>query len=518
MNSSHGITETPLNFNPGSSSHGEDQEAFAWTEPVFFGEVPTDPIYADALPGWLGQFVKSVSDSTQTPEGMAVMMALAVMATCLQRKIEISPGGDYVEPVSIWTVTALPPASRKTAVKTALTSALRRWEKDQAIKLQPEIDKVESERKISQDRIKELETKAAKAENEESRAAIVEEVGKLKHSIREHAELRAPQLSTSDVTPEQLQNLLMEHGERMAVLSDEGGIFEIMTGLYSDGKVNIDVFLQGHAGSPVRVNRAQRTVVLDKPALTFGLCVQPEVIAELNQGSKRRLRGSGALARFLYCLPESNVGSRDVRKSMPVDPALAAQFETNVRLWLNIEGDTLQNGEYQPKRLTLSAEALDYWLTFSQHIENNQGPGREYESFQDWTGKLPGAALRIAALCHVAEFGSVGVVNAATMERSLNLCTKLISHARAAFDLMATDAAIADAKFILQWILAEGADKFLKNNLHRLGRFSKSKVDRLNKALEILADRGIISKQQSFGPGKPTQYFWVNPKLVVKNV
>ena len=37
----------------------------------------------------------------------------------------------------------------------------------------------------------------------------------------------------------------------MAVLSDEGGIFDIISGFYSEGRSNIDLFLQGHSGGGV---------------------------------------------------------------------------------------------------------------------------------------------------------------------------------------------------------------------------------------------------------------------------
>jgi putative DNA primase/helicase len=58
---------------------------------------------------------------------------------------------------------------------------------------------------------------------------------------------------------------------------------------------------------------------MQKPALTFGLAVQPEIISDLASGNKARFRGNGMLARLLYCLPQSTVGSRDVtkRRSVP---------------------------------------------------------------------------------------------------------------------------------------------------------------------------------------------------------
>lgn len=45
--------------------------------------------------------------------------------------------------------------------------------------------------------------------------------------------------------------LLHEHGDRLAILSPEGGIFDLIAGRYSStGAPNLDHFLKGHAGDP----------------------------------------------------------------------------------------------------------------------------------------------------------------------------------------------------------------------------------------------------------------------------
>ncbi|MBS1991700.1 MAG: DUF3987 domain-containing protein [Cyanobacteria bacterium SZAS LIN-3] len=492
-------------------------EAIMWEEPLLFGEIVTPPVTADVLPPWLRDYVRSVSACTQTPEGMGVMMALSVLATCLQRKFVISPKqGGYSEPLSLWTVTSLPPASRKSAVVGALTLPLQVWEKEQGIKMRTKIEEVAAERVVNDKRCEDLNKKAAKTDSTEQRRELLKEIAELKASTPD--EMRPPQLYTGDVTPETLQSLLVDHKERMAVLSDEGGIFEVMAGLYSDGKVNLDVFLQGHAGSPVRVNRSQRSVTLERPALSFGLTVQPSVLADLGQGNKKRLRGNGCLARFLYLIPESNIGSRDVTRSTAVGEGLVSQYETNIRHLLAIEPDLDEQGKAVECRLLLTPEALASFQKFAQYVENNQGSGRDFEQIQDWTGKLPGAALRVAGLCHIAEYGAkTNLVGVETMERALDLCQSLIRHAEAAFQMMGADPGIDDAKYILAWLSHQGGDKFLKRDVHRLGRFKNCKVDRLHRALDVLIDRNIISgKHKNPATGKPTQYYYINPILVIK--
>lgn len=485
-----------------------------WDDPILFGEIKTPEIPANMLPAWLGEYVWAVSKATQTPPGLAVMMGLATVATCLQKRFEVCPYGDtYTEPLNLWTVTALPPATRKTAVVSLLTEPLSEWEKEQANKLKLKIDEIETVRAINLKRCQQLESNAAKTEDNQERALLIQEISLLKQGTPE--EIHPPRLWTGDVTPERLQNLLSEHGERMSLLSDEGGIFEILSGLYSDGKVNMDVFLQSHAGKSVRVDRGSRMVYLNKPALTFGLTVQPDIIRELSQGDKRRFRGNGTLARFLYCLPKSNIGQRDVTQRVVIPADLRNQYYAEIQTLLDIPPLQDENGLEKPRLLSLDAEALKSWMTFSQWVENNQGEGKEFESIQDWTGKLPGAALRIAGICHLVEFGANRVtINKTTIERALDLAELLIKHAQAAFESMGNDPALDDAKTILKWLLKQGKDFFKQNECHKAlhGRFRR--VERLLKAFNVLVDHNVISKPERLeSTKKPSTVYRVNPVI-----
>ena len=90
-------------------------------------------------------------------------MALPVLAACIQKRFEVSPYGDtYTEPLSLWTLTALPPASRKTAVLDALRKPISEWERDELVRLNPQIERIEDERDIIEARILELKKLASK--------------------------------------------------------------------------------------------------------------------------------------------------------------------------------------------------------------------------------------------------------------------------------------------------------------------------------------------------------------------
>lgn len=480
-----------------------------WPDPILPGTLRTPPIPPDVLPSWLADMARAVSASTQTPPALAVMSALAVLATVLHRRFEVAPfGGDYTEPLALWTLSASPSGTRKSAVLNAMLGPLVRWEKLLRDRMRGEIAKVNATRAVAKKRIERLLVDAAKAKEPSEREAIRAEVEREETEMPE--EIRAPRLFTGDTTAERLQAMLVEHGERMAVHSDEAGIFLIMAGIYNGGAANIDVFLQGHAGTPMRVDRAGRSAHVDKPALSFGLMVQPDVMSEVAGSS--RFRGSGLLARFLYAMPASNVGTRDVRKHTPIPEEVAAEYRDY--LFSLLQG--VPGAVEAPKVLTLSEAARDVWLDLAEEIERQQGEGGRFESINDWTSKLPGAVARIAALLELAETGlQAEEVSHAAMDRALKLGRLLIPHAQAAFGLLGTDAVDNDAAAILKWARASGLDEFTRRECQKAqeGRFRS--MDRLQKALARLEHQDVVREFKRHNKGAPpTTAYKVNPKAL----
>jgi len=482
--------------------------------PLLFNDLDTPDIPVGLMSGWLGEYVDAVARHTQTPPAMAVMLALATVATCTAKRFDVSPhGGDYVEPLPLWVAVVMPPASRKTAVFKAMTAPLVEYEKFQVEQLAPLIRDVALRREVIEQRIDKLKKDAARTNEPAKREALFSEIATLQADLPEL--ILVPQLWTSDITSERLQGLLVDHGERMAVLSDEGGIFENMAGLYGDGRANLDIFLKGHAGSAVRVDRQGRTANLDAPAITFGLAIQPAVMTDMASGGKKRFRGNGTLARFLYAVPRSNVGSRDVREVYSIPQGVAMRYRDGLFRLLAVPPQMI-DGREVARRLTLTVDALDSWHAFGEMIEKRQGPGGELESIADWSGKLPGAALRIAGILHLVEYGAnpPAQIGPATMERALDLCDLLIDHAKAAFAMMEADPATADAKAIYQWIEAGRLARFRRGEVYRQlkGRFT-GKQERLDKALRELEARAIVTAATEPTAGRAATIYIVNPTL-----
>lgn len=491
-----------------------------WDEPLPFNQIETPELSPELLPGVFGEYAAALSAALQTPPTMATLYALSVVALCLQRKYKVSPfvGDDYAEPVCLFVLVLADSGERKSALIQRLLKPVLLKEAKLADQMRNAIVEVDTLRKIAQRRAERLQGEASKEDSAVRRGEIVHEITEMAEQTPD--ELRVRRFFTGDVTPERLQAMLAEHGGVMSVMSDEGGIFLVLAGVYSGGEAVVDVVLQAYSGSPIRVDRGSRTAVIDRPALTFGLGMQPDLLKDMAPAAKRKFRSSGLLARFFFGLPATRIGKRDMGKHFTIPTELEARYRGEVLRLLELEPRTdVAEGEDDEHVLQLTDAARDSWVKFAQKIENAQADGGPMESMRDWCAKLPGGALRVAGLFHVAGHGKPDEqISEDTMRRAVDLCKGLIRHAQAVFDLIGADPATDDAKVCWRWIERRAEPEFLRSELHRAHHTRFDKIDRLIAALETLKTRNLIAgpfKGTATG-GRPPIYYEVNPLAMKK--
>jgi len=155
----------------------------------------------------------------------------------------------------------------------------------------------EERKQVATKAVERQRNKAAKAEGDEAQAAFDEVIGAAQ--IADGIEVPPiPRLLADDATPEAAASLLAEQGGTLAIISAEGGIFDIIAGRYSPKAApNMDLWLKGHSGDPLRVDRKGRPPEhIPRPALTLGLMIQPTVLGAI--AANHQFRGRGFLARI----------------------------------------------------------------------------------------------------------------------------------------------------------------------------------------------------------------------------
>jgi replicative DNA helicase len=407
-------------------------------EPSAPGELARLPFPSRALPGALRAFVEAESTFSETPPDLAGVLALAACSAAIAGKVRLRVRGDHVEPLNLMFVVAMPPGERKSAVFASAFAPIEAYEKALAESMRPMLAKAAAEREALQGTIADLRRRLRKAPVEQKPELEAE----LADTIRKRDEApppTPPRLLASDATPEKIAQLLAEQGGRLCIAEAEGTIFEVMAGRYSKtGASNLEVFLKGHAGDALRVDRLGRDALfVARPALTMALAIQPDVLR--SAADRREFRARGMLARLLVALPTSRVGTR-TGDTPAMPPEVRRAYDGALRGLLAIRLPT--EGEPTPL-VELSEEAGQVWRAFSREIERMLAPGGQLAEMRDWGGKLPGAVARLAAVLHFAEAAAAGddarreawhaPIDEATMHGAIEIGRYFLGYARFVF-------------------------------------------------------------------------------------
>jgi len=472
--------------------------------PLHLENVPDFPV--SALPASLGQYVEAVAAFAEVPADLPGVLALAVVSAAVggRARVEVRPG--YVEPVTLFVAVAVPPGERKSAVFTALTRPLHDEEARLLQRAAPDIAEARSRFRVREKELANAERKAAEGGSDRQKwDSACRDLARL---IREEPVPAEPRLIAADVTPEQVAHLLAEQGGRLAILSPEGGeLFGLLRRYSRSGAANFEVFLKGHAGDQIRVDRrSSAPVSIPNPALTVGLAVQPSVIRGLM--CDQDLRDRGLLARFLYSVPAVRVGHRTF-DGPAIPSAVTRRYEEAVTALCAWGG--------QATPFTFDAEALPCWYYFARVVELGRQPGGRFAALLDWSGKLPGLVARLAGVLHVASHAG-GVIpeniTVDTIRAAVSLGEYAADHARAAHALMGADPAQEGARILLDWLERTVRQTFTKRDAHSANRGHFPRADALSDPLAELESRGWIRAIPiEARAGRPSEQYDVHPDV-----
>jgi hypothetical protein len=457
--------------------------------------------------------VAAVAEFTQTDPGMAGSTALAMLAACAGGRVEVEVRPGWREPVNLYIATVAGPGERKSAVQATMARPLIDAEEHLigrgcAARLEAETAYAVAGKAADQ-----AKAAAGRATGAEKDRLLAEAVNAAEQAAAIDVPV-VPRILADDVTPEAAATLLAEQHGRLALISAEGGVFDVIAGRYSNAP-NFDVWLKGHAGDPLRVDRKGRPPeYVPRPALTLGLMIQPAVLTAI--AKHESFRGRGLLARFLYALPPSKVGHR-VAGSPSVTRAVEEGWHRLVR---NLAVELAD--WHDPAILNLDQAAEQLALQIESEIEPQLGPGGELGHIADWGAKLTGATMRVAGLLHLAQHPADGwrkPIGVDTLRAAMQVAGYYKANALMAFDAMQVDPVVADAEYLLGLIRRRGHAKVSTRQLHMAASRSRfPRVTDLAPGLTILADHGYLRElppRDLDGPGRPPSPVWaVNPHLL----
>lgn len=472
-----------------------------WSKTICFLEKITLPKFpSDCLPDALRGYVEAVADCRQVPVDLPALLALAVGAAAGARKYRVYIGESHNEPLNLWTVSALPPGSRKSDTYEDMIKPLYIEQSRLSATMKPAIDEAKSLQKIHEKRMEYILNQAVKEKNQAKREELEEEYSEMGQSgIKVPAYPRL--IASGDTTPEAAAALLEEQKGRIAIMDTEGGLFSMIAGRYDGkGESNMDVWLKMHAGDDLSIHRKNKpSIEVPKPAGTIAITVQPAVIKDL--ATKKDFKDRGLLGRFLYAIPESLVGKR-LYQNKRVDQAVKDTYLAAIKKIFE-QPEAKPENEYDETphhRLYIRGGALEIWEEFYNDLEKRQAPGGDLEGITDWASKCAGAIARIAGILHIIETGGnpgQDEISVTTFGRAYEIGRiHLVEHAKAAYGLMNMTADTHLARDILSWIAAKGKTVFTATDFWVDNRSKGDCLDDLLPAFELLEERGIIRETQ----------------------
>lgn len=470
----------------------------------------------DALPDKIRPYIQATAESLQVSVDMVATFVIAIISLCVQGKYRIQVKPDWEEPVNLYAVVVMRPSERKSPTLKMVSAPVFEYMEEENERRQPEISENETKKKILTGQITNISRKIAGSYKKKDSEYTMSDLLECQEELRKLEEegLKELKLIVDDVTPEALVSTMKENDDRIGIVSAEGGIFGTMAGRYND-HTNIDIFLKGYSGeyySTARIGRQGNT--LKHPLITIVLAVQPQVICDIMDN--KEFSGRGLLARFLYSIPNSLVGSRKYRTE-PVNKALKEDYN-------NLIKDLLKTNEMDFERpIRLSEEADLQSEIYNQQIERRLTD--DLEQIEEWAGKLHGNTMRIASIFHIVKYGwdAVNVpLEAETLAGAIKVGQYYLEHSKAAFDMMGLSDPqdVKDAKYIISRI--EQNDKNDKNDkndniipkrevLRLCRRFSTA--EEMEPGLQVLVERGYIAikKEKPAGRGRPSEQIYINP-------
>jgi putative DNA primase/helicase len=467
----------------------------------------------EALPKVFRQQVKEVSESLGVCPNLPFIHVLGVLSLACAKVFRIQLKPDFSQPANLYLLAPLSTAQRKSDVLKIIFGPVHKWESDKAEQMKDQIAEARRSHADLTAGIENLRRKLGKNINNDE--SIINEIEKKESALPDIPV--TPVLTATDVTPERVAVVLMEQHERLAFVDSEGPMFANITGRYSSGLPNYDVFLNGHSEDKVRVMRKQskEDIVVNQPTITFCVSPQPKVVRDLagaNGVSER-----GFLGRFLYCYPEEQ--SSYNWDTPRINEDTKRKYESRVRKILDFSFSQLEQESFNPILLKLTTAAEKRFVSFHDSVHKQLKIGEKLYPIKEWALKLVGATGRISLLLHVAKSLKGGTVetrevDADIVEHAISIANILIEHAIFAYEDMQGDPEVSDAIVVASWIVHRRISEFTKREcqIKLRSRFKKSEA--LNPVLEELCRRQIIRKKISdSNHGRPSEAYLVNPKF-----
>ena len=459
------------------------------------------PFPVNALPPIIGDMADAIATTTSTDVAMAGTAILSAASYCFSGVYRMSAKRDHTEPLVLDALTVAEPSFKKSPVISMVKRPYIQFAHDWNESNKQDIFKSQAECKLLQGKLEALEKK---------KDVTADEIAKLQTEISNIPSSNFRRIVVDDITPESLVHQLEENGT-LLMISDEAGMLGNFSGRYSNNVPNLDLLLKSWNGEPYISDRATRgSIVLKKPYMSICLACQPYVFDSMINNSA--FRGSGLIARFLYCFPVSNIGTRKY-DTQAVPEKVTEDYKTLVYKLLGTKFTYHDEKElYLHFDSKAYGEFVDYYNNFIEpHLVTDMA------FCKDWGGKYHGGIIHCIK-CALNDANPVECrVTLDTFCNAIEIGEYFREQAIYAYSLGDIDLGTVKAERVLNKIRSKGIRDIRQNDLYKLCRCTlfKNAAD-FGETMEMLEEYNYLRREKvkgANGNNKSGVMVFINPNI-----
>lgn len=250
--------------------------------------------------------------------------------------------------------------------------------------------------------------------------------------------------------------------------------------------------------------------------MSICLACQPYVFD--NMINNTAFRGSGLIARFVYCFPKSNIGTRRY-DTQPVPEDVAENYK---RLVYKLLGTKFTYHDEKKLYMHFDGKAYHEFVDYyNGHIEALLLT--EMAFCKDWGGKYHGLILRLCGIIHCVKCALNDAdpvetrVNIDTFCNAIEIAEYFREQAIYAYSLGDVDIGTVKAEKVLGKIRSKNIRQIRQNDLYKLCRCTlfKNAAD-FAETMDMLEEYGYIAREiirGANGNNKSGVMVYINPNI-----
>lgn len=349
-----------------------------------------------SLPPVMRGAIEAIREHVQAPLSLCAHSVLSAAALVTQGCADVQmPGLPVAKPLSLFMLAIAVSGERKSACDDMALKAVAEKEADLRARNQAEMIDYKAARAA-------FEAQRKKIEGEKN-ISFEERKAKLL-LLTEPPEPLAPVIRSKEANLEGLFGLLNVGQPGIGIFTSEGGQFLGGHGMSEDAKTRTITGLSElwDSGSAQRV-RAKERIFLEGRRLSISLAAQPKIASALL--GDELAKDQGFVGRFLVTMPESTIGTREIRETNVSGDGRLLNFYRQCRRVMavppNLRDGTMN--ELAPPTIHLDNDAKAVWRALAQTLEEGCAPGGQWLPVRSGALKMAENAARIAAILTLFE-------------------------------------------------------------------------------------------------------------------